>query len=101
MTKIVVNKCYGGFSISLKAAELMGIEVDDFDRKYESHDWPGPRHDTKLVAAVEQLGSEGASGSHARLVVVETNEDLYQIGEYDGMEWVETPDTQHWINANE
>jgi len=97
MNKVVVNKCYGGFSISLKAAEHMGIGIDEFDSKYGNVRFKGMRHDPKLVAAVEALGSDAASGSFAKLEIVVIKGNRYQIGEYDGMEWVETPDSQQWI----
>ena len=70
--KIVINNCYGGFSISRKAAEFMAARgnerarlelmqskkrfygygyVDGMDGAYE-------RTDPDLVAAVEALGEE-------------------------------------------
>lgn len=97
MNKIVVNKCYGGFSLSTEATEYMGLEVDKFARKYGSFHTLMSRHDPKLVAAVEALGSEAASGSHAKLEVEVIKGTFYQIGEYDGMEWIETPESQEWI----
>ncbi len=48
------------------------------------------RNDPHLIATVEALGSEKASGKCAELKIVEIPDDVeWQIGEYDGMETVE------------
>jgi hypothetical protein len=47
------------------------------------------RDDPYLVAVVEELGSEAASGDHAELKVVVIPADVdWYIEEYDGAEWV-------------
>ena len=95
--KIVVNKCYGGFSLSPKAAKMMGLEVDELSIDFGAvHCREIPRHSTELVKVVEDMGKE-ASGSYAKLQIEVIKGNLYQIGEYDGMEWVETPESQEWI----
>ena len=48
------------------------------------------RHDPDLVAVVEELGSEKASGRCARLKVTDIGESKYHIDEYDGYESVIT-----------
>ena len=100
--KLVINNCYGGFSISRKAAEFMAARgnerarleleqsverfygygyVEGMGRAYE-------RNDPDLVAAVEALGEE-ANGLRASLLVVEIPDDVdWYIEEYDGHEWV-------------
>lgn len=57
------------------------------------------RHDPILVQVVEELGSKVASGEHAELKIFETESKLYRIDEYDGMEYVVTPemDLQSYI----
>ena len=50
------------------------------------------RHDPILVQVVEELGTELASGDHAELEIFETESNLYRINEYDGMEYVVTPE---------
>ena len=48
------------------------------------------RNDPVLVEVVETLGDEKASGSCGDLHIAEIPEGVdWQIGEYDGMEWVE------------
>lgn len=100
--KIVINKCFGGFSISRDAAILMadnGCErakkeleeskkdgnfygygyVDGMDGEYD-------RESEHLVLAVETL-KERANGSSADLKVVEIPDGVdYYIDYYDGVE---------------
>ena len=109
MSKVVINDCYGGFSLSEKAviryAELSGLPL-----KSESGQWgPGyylngeywsdrdlKRDDPHLVKVVEELGRE-AGGRFANLKIEEIPEGaLYRIREYDGTEWVEFRDEIKW-----
>lgn len=78
--KVVINRCYGGFSLSEKAMKFLGVDSS----------WPDiARNDLKLVECVEKLGEE-ANGMYAELKVVEIPDDVnWEIGEYDGLEWVE------------
>lgn len=112
--KLVINADYGGFSVSLEAARFMAArgnqtaikELTEFEY-YLSHPddpklhgfiprWYGydfydddKRNDPDLVAAVEELGSDKASGGHASLKVVEIPDGIpYTIEEYDGLEHV-------------
>ena len=117
--KIVINTCYGGFSLSAAAMrrylelkgepfweERSGVWLDwlDFyrdppevyDRQVLSvHDLA--RHDPLLVQVVEELGA-AANGDYARLEVVEVAGSKYRITENDGVENVETPETIEWIS---
>lgn len=56
------------------------------------------RTDPVLIQTVEELGSE-ANGSCSDLVVVTIDSDRYRICEYDGAEWVETPESIEWKTA--
>ena len=78
--KVVINRCYGGFSLSEKAMKFLGVD----------NCWPDiARNDPKLVECVEKLGEE-ANGMYAELKVVKIPDDVnWKIGEYDGLEWVE------------
>ena len=103
MSKIVINRCYGGFSISREAAAYMAERghaqaaaeltaagegnfygfghVNGFDDSYK-------RDDPLLVEAVETLG-DAANGSCSRLTVEEIPDGVeWQIEEYDGFEHV-------------
>ena len=84
--KIVINRCYGGFSLSEKVEKAYctekGIDPKDF-----AH-WEVPRNDPFLVDLVEKLDHE-AYGDYAKLAVVDIPDDVdWYIEEYDGMEWV-------------
>ena len=99
--KVVLNKCYGGFSISKEAAQFMAdrgnkhakAELNDGERWYgygytKGFDSGYDRTDKDLVEAVEVLG-EKANGDLASLCVVEIPDGIeYTIEEYDGIEWI-------------
>lgn len=63
--KIVLNKCYGGYSLSEKAYAYIGIEWDGHGKAFKDD-----RTHPMLIEAVEALGEE-ANGSYADLVVEE------------------------------
>ena len=85
--KIVINNCWGGFSLSDEAITLYkskkGIAEDakDFwDRDIE-------RNDPTLIEVVEEL--ENSSGSLASLSIVEIPDGIeWYIYDYDGMETI-------------
>lgn len=82
MKKIVLNNCFGGFGLSRKAYEFLGLPWDGF-----GHARNISREDPRLVECVEILGKE-ANGTFADLVV-DVYDDYnytYQISEYDGVE---------------
>ena len=80
--KIVVNKCYGGFSISEQAAHGLGITKEGF--------YTIRRDNPTLIEAIERFGSEYASGYLAQLEVVDLPDNMtdFMIDEYDGFERV-------------
>lgn len=98
MTKVVINRCWGGFGLSefaLNMLEQRGYKVNRYE--FGNYlDGEIDRHNEDLVEVVEILGDD-ANGRFARLVIEEINGNLYRIDEYDGMESIETPDTQDWI----
>ena len=105
--KIVINRCYGGFSISKECCKFMAArgnkqaaaELLECNQSKDKH-WYGygycskggfsdgyNREDPDLIAAVEELGSKKASGGLSNLVIVEIPDGIqYQIDEYDGQE---------------
>lgn len=97
--KIVINKCWGGFSISKECAERMAelgckqaqAELDEGGRWYgygytDEHTDGYDRASPYLVQAVEELG-EKANGSSAKLSIVEIPDGTdYYIDDYDGQE---------------
>lgn len=104
MKKIVINRRYGGFSVSQEAAQYMaarGSKVAAAElREFEKEGyWYGygisegfseyERDDPYLVEAVERLG-ERANGSSALLKVVEIPDEVdWYISEHAGVESVE------------
>lgn len=107
MYKVVINRCYGGFSLSKEASEYlnekynMGINPKYGYLPYFDDDNYVPRHDKRLIDVVEVLGEERASGDCSELVIVEINTPCYRIDEYDGMESVETPEGIEWEYIHE
>lgn len=116
--KVVINACYGGFSLS-KAAVLRGREIAN-DPMWGGFTLPGetyadggvnttrlgsifdsyypdvPRSDLVLVGVVEDLG-DAANGACAKLQIVDIPAGtLFRIDEYDGREHVETRDSVDW-----
>lgn len=85
MTKVVVNRCWGGFGLSKKAYEKLGLAWDGYGYSYSEEE---KRADPKLVTVVEELGDE-ASGPMANLKVVVVPDDVdWEIDNYDGQETV-------------
>lgn len=74
--KIVVNKCFGGASLSNEAAKKLNMDKYRFFRT-----------DSKLIKMVEE-DSEAVSGSSAKLRVVEVPDEAtdWELNEYDGIE---------------
>jgi hypothetical protein len=89
MRKVVINRCYGGFGLSLFAAEELEKKNIRWSTDYEFREHP------ELIALIEQYGSEKISGIHADLKIVEIpdKDDLpeYEIDEYDGIEIILDP----------
>lgn len=106
--RIVINRAYGGFSLSREAIlvylELAGIAYDLLPQKdrdaqtrlgdrivvngvdFESRNIA--RDDPALVATVRRLGSD-ADGEYATLKVVEVPAGVaWTVQDYDGREWV-------------
>lgn len=103
--KVVINRCYGGFSVSRKAVllarKLSGnpkwggptIKGDIYDDGTKAdcdygYVYGVERHDPILVQVVEKLGKK-ANGSLAELSVVEVPDGVkYTIEDYDGIEHI-------------
>jgi len=85
---IVINTDYGGFSLSDEAEArykaMAGITDDDLLPRHPDI----PRDDPYLVQIVREMGKD-ADGTYANLKIVEIPGDVdWEIGEYDGREWV-------------
>lgn len=82
--KIVLNKCYGGFSLSEFACEKLKCDTFDYDSPKEK------RVDEQLIDLVEVYGTARCSGRNSALVVVKIPDGFtdWEIVEYDGIEFV-------------
>jgi hypothetical protein len=112
MVKIVINTCFGGFSLSEEANQMLfdkkSIKYEKQDSGYSligpkyfqaghlgdndyylsTYDLHRDRADPDLVAVVELLGKKADSWS-SELKVVEVPDDVqWHINEYDGLEHV-------------
>ena len=78
--KFVLNKCYGGWSLSNFAMETLGVSDRYTDLSPEQID--------NLAELIEKHGSEACSGPFAKLTVVEIPDTFtdYKISDYDGIE---------------
>jgi hypothetical protein len=113
MTRVAINRCFGGFGISDKAFEKLlerkGIAFDKVDQKVSSlfgasyydagyagdenhylsdYDFCQDRADPDLIAVIEEMG-EQANSFAADIAIIEIPDDVkWQIHEYDGIEHV-------------
>lgn len=78
--KFVLNKCFGGYSVSEFAQKEIGSEYSDPDRDEAVT--------TKLIELIEKYGSEAISGRNAKLTIVEIPDTVtdYDYYDYDGYE---------------
>lgn len=82
--KVVINTCFGGFRLSEKAYNFLGLDWDGYGYKFDDD-----RTNPKLIECVETLKEE-ANGRSASLSVVEIPDDVdWEITEYGGSETVE------------
>lgn len=79
--KVVLNRCFGGFSLSKKCADFLGVNQYADEKKV--------RTDSRLIELVEK-DSAFASGRSAKLGIVKVPDCAtdWEILDYDGMESV-------------
>ena len=112
MTKVAINRCFGGFGISEEAFEKLlkrkGIAFDkvekessfigasyfqaghagDDDYYISSYDHYENRADPDLIAVIEEMGQASWSWA-AEITIIEIPDDVkWHIHEYDGMEHI-------------
>jgi hypothetical protein len=101
VTKIVINRVYGGFDLSDEAYSFIAKKkgwqhaCNDYDRSYfitDNNDCMYAldlnRDDLDLVQCLETLG-HAADGNYSELKIVEVPSDVsWVICEYDGIEWI-------------
>lgn len=94
--KIVVNRCFGGFSVSEAVYKELGLRWSGYGYPNNklldlvSDNPEAYRADPRLIAAIEKVGIEQAGGDFASLEIVEIPDDVvWEIDEYDGKETVQ------------
>lgn len=82
--KIVLNECYGGFSLSDFGAKILGTHYPEREMFFEQ----GNAVHEQLAALVEAFGAQPLNGEFASLAVYEIPDDVtdWEIEEYDGYE---------------
>lgn len=88
--KIVINKCFGGFSLSKEAYDFLGLEWGETEKFCKNgYAFSDDRTNPKLVECIEKLG-EKANGQYSKLAVIEIPDNIdWYIDDYDGYESVE------------
>ena len=85
--KIVINNCWGGFSLSDEAITLYKSKKGIAEDAKDVWDHDIERNDPTLIEVVEEL--ENSSGSLASLSIVEIPDGIeWYIYDYDGMETI-------------
>ena len=90
--KIVINTCYGGFSISKELSEKLEIEsayLTNASFDIDSDNYYQYRANEQLISAIEYLGIDNCNGIYAKLKIIDIPDDVeWNIEEYDGTEWI-------------
>lgn len=93
MKKVIYNNAFGGFYLTPEAKNILTERYGwTEDRLSAFH-----RHDSDLVAVVEELGKD--AGEDLEICAIKGNK--YKIFEYDGAEIVITPEDEDWIVIEE
>lgn len=91
--KIVINRCYGGFSLSKQVKDRYKDATREIVRP---PNWflttDVRRDDPILIQIIQDVGEQSAGGGFAKLKIIEIPDDVpddgWIIQDYDGMEWV-------------
>jgi hypothetical protein len=91
--KIAINKCYGGFGVSRAVYDALGKEWDGDGSLnnetfgIESYNYRAYRSHPDLIAAIEKVGEDEASGDFAKVQIVDIPDGVeWEIDAYDGIE---------------
>jgi hypothetical protein len=95
--KIVVNRCFGGFSVSdavMKELKLSynGDNWNHINNKtfnIKSDNYEQYRTHPPLIEAIEKVGYPNCNGAYADLEIIKIPDDInWEIRKYDGLETV-------------
>jgi hypothetical protein len=91
--KIVINRCYGGFGLSLEAKNMyleLTKDIPKPENFFANQDIM--RDDPILIAIIEKIGLQAAAGTFSKLKIIQIPDDVpsngWTIMDYDGIEWV-------------
>ena len=70
MSKVAINKCYGGFSISKECVEWIENKYG-VDLSYGAYYFDEKGHVIELISAIEKLESKVCSGDCAKIMLEE------------------------------
>lgn len=100
--KIVINNCFGGFSVSEDFLDYYKIPYKKLAYGGTDMSYSISRTDKRLIEYIEKFGGRKASGRSANLIIVEIpNGELYQIDYYDGMESIRLAKDEEWLVAKD
>ncbi|MNS42015.1 hypothetical protein D3C71_1169770 [compost metagenome] len=97
MRKILYNKCYGGFGFSDELLAMFGIYKEEGYSRRAQYTQAGAafcdnidnRVKPEVIASVERMGLEAASGECSKLAIYEADDDeIVSISNHDGYETV-------------
>jgi hypothetical protein len=93
--KVVINKCFGKFSVSKAIYEELGIRWDGYgfmdnkDLDISNDNKDAYRANLYLIRAIEKIGEKEASGRCACLKIIEIPDNIdWFISSYNGMETI-------------
>ena len=88
--KVVINRCYGGFSLSLEAKSMYMERTKHISKPRHFYaDTSIERDDPDLIAVIESLGLKASSGRFAKLKIITIPDDVdWEVKDYDGTEWI-------------
>lgn len=83
--RILVNRDFGGYSLSDEAKALVPTPIEPWDLRSDSEFRSHPA----ILAIFDELGSDRFSGDYARIVAVEIpDRSFFVISDYDGVETI-------------
>ena len=86
--KIVINNSMGGYGLSEKAFEYLGITDEEEKYNYSFRREKEYRTDPRIIDCIEKLGKK-ANGEYADLKIVEIPDDVdFYIDDYYGKEYI-------------
>ena len=92
--KVVLNKCFGGFSVTEEVFKELKLSCKDYGYLNnetfnidDNRNWEAYRAHPDLIKAIEKIGVENAGGACSELKIIEIPDGIeWYISDYDGIE---------------